>query len=350
MKVLFDIVHPAQVHFFKNAIWALQQRGDQVCVTARKKDVTIDLLDSLGIEYTCISEKGTNMFCMGLELVARDIRLWQISRRFRPDVMVARVGVSAGPVGKLLGIPTVIYDDMEHARLQAAIGMTFATYICTGLGYYRDFGSKHVRFRGSPVLSYLGPGCFTPDPEPLRDAGLDPDSPYIFIRTVSWGASHDVGRTGSNTEDLFKAIKRLEKFGRVIISSEEPLPESLSKYDNPVPVDQMHDLLAFAKICLVEGGTMAAESAVLGVPAICLGTYDFGYLRALENEYKLIFRPESTEQALAIAEELLAKPDLRQIWRTRQEKMLNESDDVATFMIDMIDRAASEHPQRSGRH
>lgn len=346
MRILFDIVHPAQVHFFKNAIWRLQDRGDEVVVTARKKDIALDLLGVLGIEYTCISDKGSNLAAMGWELLVRDMRLIKIARRFRPDVMIARVGVSVGPVGKLLGVPTVIYDDMEHAKLQAAIGMTFATYICTGLGYYRDFGKRHVRFRGSPVLSYLGPNCFEPDPEPLGESGLDPDEPYIFMRTVSWGASHDIGRAGAGESDLQEAVERLSRFGRVIISSEEPLSEPLSRYANPVPVDQMHNLLAFASLCLVEGGTMAAESAVLGVPAICLGTYDFGYLRALENDYGLIFRSGSMEGAIEKAEELLTQPDLKEAWQEKRKKMLAESDDVVEFMLKMIDRAVREHPAR----
>lgn len=346
MNVLFDIVHPAQVHFFKNAIWKLKDRGDRVLVTARKKDIAIDLLEALDIEYTCISEKGSNILAMGFELVSRTIRLIKLARKFRPDVMVARVGHSIGIAGKILGIPTVIYDDMEHARLQAAIGMTFATYICTGLGYYRNFGDRHVRFRGSPVLSYLGPGYFEPDPEPLRQAGLNPDEPYIFIRTVSWGASHDVGRQGSTGEQLQDIIGRLGKFGRIVISSEQPLEGELSQYTSPVPVDQMHNLLAHATLCLIEGGTMAAESAVLGVPAICLGTYDFGYLRALESEYGLIFRPDSSEKALCLAEELLARGDLRESWQKKRQKMLNESDDVVEFMLEMIDRGAREHPIR----
>jgi predicted glycosyltransferase len=344
MKVLFDIVHPAQVHFFKNVIRLLQQRGDEVLVTARKKDIALELLDALGIEYQCISKKGSNLFSLALELIVRNFRLWKVARRFKPDVMVARVGVAAGPVGKILGIPTVVYDDMEHAKLQAAVGMTFAKYICTGLGYYRDFGKRQFRFRGSPVLSYLAPKYFEPDSEPLRKAGLDPQQGYIFIRTVSWGASHDVGRAASKEEDLRKLIENFSRFGRVVISSEEPLPQALSQYANPVPVEQMHDLLAFASLCLVEGGTMAAEAAVLGVPAICLGTYDFGYLRALENQYKLIFRPDSLDKALEIAEELLNNEDLKQNWQEKRQKMLAESDDVTQFQLDMIDRAAKEHP------
>lgn len=342
MRVLFDIVHPAQVHFFKNAIARLQERGDEVRVTARKKDITVDLLTALNIEHTCISVKGRNMAAMGVELISRTLKLMKIVRTFKPDVMVARVGHSIGITGRLLGIPTVIYDDMEHARLQAAIGMTFATYICTGLGYYRDFGKRQVRFDGPPVLSYLDPKYFTPNPEPLRAAGLDPDETLIFFRMVSWGASHDVGRKGTTIKELKAAIDTLSKYGRVIISAEDPLPGSLGRFANPVPVANMHDLLAFCDVCLIEGGTMAEEAAVLGVPSICKNTYDFGYLRALENDYGLVFRPNSMNKAVQIAEEILENPNAKTEFKQNRKKLLDDSEDIVEFMLSVIDRAAKE--------
>ena len=133
-----------------------------------------------------------------------------------------------------------------------AIGMTFATYICTGLGYYRNFGSRQKRFRDSPVLSYLSPEYFKQDFEPLRRAGLDQNQPYIFIRTVSWSATHDISRNGTSTKQLHQIIDSLCCYGRILISSEEPLPDSLKIYENPVPVEHIHDLLAFANISLIE--------------------------------------------------------------------------------------------------
>ena len=105
-----------------------------------------------------------------------------------------------------------------------------------------------------------------------------------------------------------------------------------------------HHLLAFAAIALVEGGTMAAESAVLGTPAVCLQSYNFGYLVALEKQYGLIARAGSVAAALPIAEGLLELPDLRQQWRQKRDRLLAESEDVTEFQLRMIERAAAEHP------
>ncbi|MBA7531941.1 hypothetical protein ES705_24167 [subsurface metagenome] len=312
-------------------------------VTSRKKDVTLELLDTLGVEHICISKMRPGMANMACELLIRNWRLWRIAREFKPDVMVARVGVAVGPVGKLMGVPTVVYDDMEHVRLQAAIGMTFATYICTGMGYYRDFGRRHVRFSGPPVMAYLDPKYFTPDLQTLQEAGLDPKERIIFIRIVSWAAMHDVGRNISQPEQLRQMIDKLSAYGRVVVSSEACLPKELRQFENPVPVQRIHDLLAYATLCLVEGGTMAEEAAVLGTPTICLQSYDFGYLIALEKDYELIYHTQSVAEAAERARQLLQKENLRHEWQQKRQKLLVDSEDVVAFQLKMIERAVAEH-------
>ncbi len=81
MRVLFDAVDTARVHFFKQATWQLRQRGDEVLVTGRKKDITVELLKALNIEHLCISTKGLSMLAMVFELAGRTIRLFKVVRR-----------------------------------------------------------------------------------------------------------------------------------------------------------------------------------------------------------------------------------------------------------------------------
>ena len=59
MKVLFDLGHPAHVHYFKNLIELLQKHGHKVLVIARKKDVTQKLLKNYKIPYISMGE-GSN--------------------------------------------------------------------------------------------------------------------------------------------------------------------------------------------------------------------------------------------------------------------------------------------------
>ena len=51
MKILIDIGHPAHVHYFKNFIWIMQKNGHEFCITARNKEVALELLDNYGLNY-----------------------------------------------------------------------------------------------------------------------------------------------------------------------------------------------------------------------------------------------------------------------------------------------------------
>jgi hypothetical protein len=336
MKVLVDLVDTGQVQFFHPIIKRLIADGHTLKVTARDKDLTLDLLDKYGINYTCLSRMGKGLWGLCRELVGRDIKLLRIARRFRPDVMLAQTGVSVCLTGTLLRIPTIVLEEAEHAKLQRMISLPFATRIMTGTGYLCDHGSKQRRFRGIWVQSYLSPEFFHPSREPLEKAGVDPDEPYIILRTVAWEAAHDVGHKSMDEASLREAISRLEPYGRVLISSEKPLPESLKSYGNPVPTEQVHHLLAFARLYIGEGGTMAAEAAVLGTPAIFCSPLRCGYLVALEKDYDLLSQAQTFQEGLAIAETLLQREDLTRQWDQKCRRLWDQTDDIVQFTCELL--------------
>ncbi len=52
MKIHLDIGHPAHVHYFRNFIKIMTEKGHTFSVTARDKEVTFTLLDKYKIPYT----------------------------------------------------------------------------------------------------------------------------------------------------------------------------------------------------------------------------------------------------------------------------------------------------------
>ena len=52
MKIFIDIGHPAHVHYFRYTINKLKNDGHNIFITARRKDVTHQLLDNYNIPYT----------------------------------------------------------------------------------------------------------------------------------------------------------------------------------------------------------------------------------------------------------------------------------------------------------
>ena len=70
MRILFDMGHPAHVHFFKNAIWELEKQGHEVKVTARDKDVTLELLEAYGIPYEIWGSASALSNCTGCSMTS----------------------------------------------------------------------------------------------------------------------------------------------------------------------------------------------------------------------------------------------------------------------------------------
>ncbi|HUP48271.1 MAG TPA: DUF354 domain-containing protein [Thermoanaerobaculia bacterium] len=343
MRVLIDLTHPAQVHFFKHPIRELREAGNEVMVTSRDKDVELQLLDTLAIEHICLSRSRRGLAGLALELLERNARMLSVARRFRPHVMAARMGISVGLPGTMLRVPRVVFEDTEHARLQASLSLPFATRIVTGLGYERDFGARQIRFRGFPVLSYLAPDRFRPDPLILGDHGIDVERPFIVLRTVAWSAAHDIGVERSGPDDLRAAVIRLGGHGRVIISAEGPLPNDLEPLRNPVPVEQVHHLLAHARLFIGESGTMAAEAAVLGTPSVFCNPLRTGYLRSLEG-LGLVVLEDRLSDGIDKAENLLLRDDLLSDWKTKRDAMLSQCEDVVGAMVEAI-RGAANSPR-----
>lgn len=342
MRILFNVAHPAQVHLFRNALQTLMDHGHECRITAINKEVSLKLLDSFGFDYDAIGRARPTPFGKGLELLRIDAKLLQIARSFHPDLLVGGVGNAyVAHVGKLIRKPSIIFDDTEHAAIQHHLTDPFVSAICTPSCYTKDLGEKQVRYNGYHELAYLHPNRFTPDPAVLAELGLAEGDPFIIVRFVSWDASHDIGHTGLTLDNKQKMIHEFEKYGRVFITSEKPLPEEFEKYRISVSPEKMHDLLYYATLLYGESATMASECAVLGTHAIFCDFAGRGYTDEEERDYDLVYNfkldESSQERSIEKAVELLQDPALKEKGREKQKRLLNDKIDVTAFMVWFIE-------------
>jgi uncharacterized protein len=338
MKVVFDIGHPAQVHFHKNTIRKIIEDGHEVLVTARNKDVLVDLLDLNGLDYQKISDQRFGFFGLSYELLERILNLTRVVRRVRPD-LICGPGETVAIVGKITGTPVLLFNDSEPVPINRFMTYPFVDTICTPSTFRNDLGPKQIRYDGYKELAYLHPNVFTPDPSVLDLLGLTPEEPFIIVRFVSWQARHDVGRVG--IQDKEAVIEELTSLAPVFISSEATLPRSLEKYCLRLPPDRLHDLLNYARLLFTDSQTMTTEAAVLGTPAIRCNSFagdnDMGNFVELENEFNLIFNFDDVVPALAKARELFAMQDLKGVWTLRRDEMLKKKIDVTAFNVWLIE-------------
>lgn len=340
MNILIDIIHPAHVHFFRHAISEFEKRGHKVAVTARQKDVTIELLANLGIPFTVLSRVGAGMGGLLWELVTRDIKLWKFCRSFRPDVLTGISGVFIAHVGALLRRPSIVWDDTEHQTLAHMITWPVATEVHSPDCYLKTQKKKQKLYAGVHELAYLHPNRFKPDIELVKSLGIDPQQKYCIIRFVSWGAHHDVGQHGLADEKKLRFVESIAEYARPYITSEGTLPGELEPYRLNIPVHQMHHVLACASLCVTEGATVASEAAVLGVPTIYINTLKLGYTNMLE-EYGLLNQTTDTDRALELGLAQLKDENAGQKCRASRQKFLAEKIDVTGYIVETVERAGA---------
>ena len=339
MKIMIDIGHPAHVHFYKNTIWALESKGHDVMLTARDKEVCVELLNLYNIPHTVLTKMGHGKISLMKEWLIRDYKLLMLARKFKPDVLTGILNPSVAHVSKLLGKKAIIFNDTEHATFAQNITYPFADVICTPSCFNKDIGKKQVRYNGYHELAYLHPKYFTPNPAVLDEIGLIEDDRFIILRFVSWNASHDGGHSG--IQNQVELVHKLETYGRVLITSEGKLDDGLEKYQIKVSPEKMHDLLYYASLYVGEGATMATESAILGTPAIYVSSLvgAMGNFIELEEKYGLMFNYSSSDKVLDKAIELIQRKDLKQEWKTKRGVLFGDKIDVTEFMLDFIEKS-----------
>ncbi|MDG6250063.1 DUF354 domain-containing protein [Methanocalculus sp.] len=341
MKILIDMGHPGHVHLFKNFIWEMESRGHEIKVIGRDKDVVIQLLDAYHIPYIKVGKKGSGKLSLIREWILREYEIYKIAKRFNPHFFLGVLNPAVVHSAKILGKKSMIFTDSEPEVVKYPIAdmitLPLTDVILTLASVRHDYGRKEVRVNSYKEFASLHPNYFTPDPQVIKDAGLTPGEKFTLIRFVAWGAYHDVGQGGFSNEEKRKLIHELQKHSKVFISSESPLPSEFEQYRLPVTPDKLHDLLSYATLLVSDSQTMTTEAAVLGTPAIrCnsfVGKGDMGNFIELEEKYKLIFNYRSASDTIDKVVNLIQIPHLKDDWKSRQERLLEDKIDITGFMV-----------------
>lgn len=346
MRILVDMTHPMHVHFFRHAIDRWRAAGHEVRITSRDKDITLALLDEFGLAHTPLSRARRGVTGLALELAGRARALARVIREFRPHVATAEAGTFL-VYGCLPGrVPSVVFSDTEHAAVSNAITYPLAAAVITPRSYRKRAGRRQVRYDGYQALAYTHPRVFAPDPSALVAEGLEPGEPFSIVRLVAWAASHDVGDHG--VQNLRDVVETLGAYGRVLLSSEKPLPPDLQPLALRGPRTNMLHLQAFARLFFGESATMASECAMLGTPAIFVSTSRRGYIDEQQDRYGMVFSfndPHTGQaQALAQARALLDDPATPERWQQKRRAMLAELIDVAAFITETVPQYARSQP------
>jgi predicted glycosyltransferase len=340
MKILIDTGHPVHIHFFYPIAKKLEERNHAVYFTVRNKDCSLALARQYQLNYSNKGKGSRFLLLKPFYLFVAIVKIFSVSRRFKPDLFLSFASPYAGVVSRLFKKPHIVFDDTEPDPLLQFIYRIFSTRIITPACFAKDFGHKHLKIDSYKELSYLHPAHFKPNPEIKKKLTIPSDEEYILIRLVNHGAMHDQCAKKWNTEQKFQFIEQLSKKYHLIISSEMDVPGNLEKYLYRLPASELHQVIAHAKLVIGESATVATEAAVLGVPSVYIDYNSRGYIDEIEKNYELIkrYQPEPVELKKAegfIHATMQSPPNPK--YKEKRQQLLFEKIDITKFMVRFIE-------------
>jgi hypothetical protein len=336
---LFYLGHPAHYHNVSKVIEQLSNKGYEIILVARKKDVLFDLLRDLPYKIIYLDARvGQNKLALIGTILKREIILFRLVLKYKPRMMVG-TDIVITHIGKLFGIPSFVLneDDAAEVPFLAKFGFKYSTAVfspnCCNISPYDH---KKIGYEGYHELAYLHPDYFKPDKSKVETLFAGEER-FFLLRFASLTAHHDEGVKGINDELAKQIISILESKGKVWVTSERPLSPDFEQYRIAIPPTEIHHALFYADLYIGDSQTMAAEAAVLGTPSLRFNDFvgKLSYLEELEHKYQLTFGIKTDQKQVLLDKvtELISQPDLKAKWQERREVLLNETIDVTQFWV-----------------
>jgi uncharacterized protein len=309
-----------------------------------KNDNTIKaLLDYSDLDYIVLGRKGKGIIRKSIKQIGFSFKVYGLLRKYKIDLAIG-VSISIAQACLFSKAKAIVFDDdnISATPVFAALGHRFANHVVSPDVLKNERNrKKDVFYAGYHELAYLHPNKFNPNQEILNEVGINKGDFFSIVRFSAMKAHHDIHENGISNNQAIEIIELLEKKGKVLITSEKELPESLQKYQISISPDKFHDVLSFASILVCDSQTVASEAAVLGVPSVRINTFvgRISYLKELEKKYELTFGflPNDFENALNKIKTLVNQKDRRLIFQKRRKKMLAEKIELTAFIVWFIE-------------
>jgi predicted glycosyltransferase len=334
MNILFDLLHPADVNLFKNAVYTLKKQGHTVFLIYRERGALERIAKSEfpGLEVTRIGTHGKSIPGKILSLIKREYQAFTYFKKHKIDIVVCQ-GLASGIACKLLNIKILHYDDDSEYKLTYYMGKLFAD-IDVVPAFMPVSGKNIFKYKGYKELAYLHPDYFAPEISVLREYDLL-NTDYVFIREI---ASISVNYQQNNT--LLPEIIRFlrEKNMKVVLSIENKALLDQFK-DNCIilkePVIGLYSLLYYSKFVISSGDTMAREGCVLGKTCIYTG----GRTMLANSQFiesGAMLKAETLEQVFPLIDKLTESDYIDTVQESMEKLVRTEFEDTNRVLISQI--------------
>jgi len=279
LKIWFDILTPKQLLFFEPIIQRLKKNYTVLC-TSRKYNQVTDLAKIRKQKLVIIGKYGGVKKHDKLDAsLSRSKLLVRKISKFLPDITLSSCSPEAARVSYGLGIPHICFSDSPHATAVMKLSLPYANkLLIPWIIPKSDF--KNMGIKPKNIIQYktIDAAQITKQ-KVFLSCGTDINSrewKTILIRTPEEEAAYS-----SKQSDIVGIIKKIKKnflgCHITVLTRYEKQAELLkkkfsksaqNKFQIVSKVVDGEKMLLNSDVFVGSGGTMTAESALLGVPTI----------------------------------------------------------------------------------
>ncbi len=361
--------------FFKPAVDILRkQKNHEVLCTSRQYREANELSKIKGLDLLIVgSHGGADLYNKLYESTARVMELSKIIHKFSPDLAVSFSSPEASRVSFGLGIDHLGFNDSPHAEAVARISVPLLTKLFSPsiipLSSWTKYGispKRIIRYSGLDPVAWLLPrdsaGIGSPDafsssannPNQCGDNGkntgimeelkTDRSKKSILIRLEESKAAYIANKklVTRPTAMVDFLVKHFSEVCNIIILCRysDQISEISGRYKNKAivlteVVDGI-DLLKNIDIFIGAGGTMTAESALLGRPTISIAPVHF-YIDDYLKKTGLIKRAFTASRLVSLVNLFLSDEEQCALLQKKARRMLNEMEDPVGKLVSYIE-------------
>lgn len=349
MKVWVDVLTPKQVLFFAPLIEELAGSDCEILATSRRyREIEpMARIQGLGLEY--IGERGGADLKGQLEAATeRQREIIPLVAGFRPAIAISVASGVCARVSFGLGIKHLAVNDSPHSVVAGKLALPLSHHLfCPWVIPFDDwapFGLKRsqiTRYRALDPAAWL-------KRKPRRGPvpRLNPKKQTITVRVEESFAPYMAGTDRCWSDKVLKAVASgfpgcnlvaLCRYGEQL---EHVAHKFGSQYIVPDEVVDGRRLLELTDVFVGMGGTMTAESALMGVPTISTfqgGLYTERYLKSVG----LLTKVKSSERLVQQIRILLMAHSKKECSR-KAKKVLNSMEDPIDKIHSFILKAPDE--------
>ena len=274
MKIWFDILTPKQYLFFEYFIQKLKKQHKILC-TSRKYEQVNGIKKFGSINPIIIGKHGgKNNVNKLLASLDRTKLLTKKIEKSTPDLLVSFCSPEASRIAFGLGIPHIAFSDSPHAKAVMRLSLPYATKLLTPWIIPKaDFEGFGINYKN--IINYRAiDAAIIIKNYKKNKKNKQNTKKTILIRPEESEAAY-ITKKSKTVKIIKKIVEKFPNEQKIVLSRYKEQTNELKKIFGsticllPKPVNGK-EVLSNVDCFIGSGGTMTAESGLLGIPTISL--------------------------------------------------------------------------------